>query len=39
MRTINVAFEDSEIEKLEAKKDGRTWHDFILLLLDLDEAR
>ena len=32
MKTINVAFEDEEIEKLLKKKGEESWHDFILRL-------
>lgn len=30
MRTINVTFEDEEIEKIEKKKGKDSWHDWIL---------
>ena len=30
MKTINVTFEDKEIERLEKKKGSLSWHDFIL---------
>ena len=33
MKTINVTFEDEEIEQLEAKKGEMNWHDFILKLI------
>ena len=38
MKAVNVVFEDAEIERLEAKKGERSWHDFILVLLTLREA-
>lgn len=35
MKTINVTFEDKEIEQLEKKKDGLSWRDFILSLANI----
>ena len=32
MKTINVTFENEEIEKLEKKKQNKSWHDFIMEL-------
>jgi predicted CopG family antitoxin len=39
MKNINVTFEDEEFNKLEQKKGDRSWHDFILLILTLKEAK
>ena len=36
MKTINVTFDDEEIEKLEKKKGDESWHDFILQLIKKD---
>jgi hypothetical protein len=33
VKQINVSFDDDEHKKLEIKKDGLSWHDFILTLL------
>ena len=30
MKNINVPFEDKEIEILEARKKGLSWHDYIM---------
>jgi len=30
MKTINVAFDDDEFERLDKVKNGESWHDFIL---------
>ena len=35
MKTINETFTDEEYEELQKKKEGRSWHDFILLLVKL----
>lgn len=35
MQTINVPFEDAEMEKLTSVKGSRNWHDFIMLLADM----
>lgn len=32
MKTLNIAFEDAEYEKLVAKKEKMSWHDFIMML-------
>lgn len=32
MKSINVHFEDEEIERLESVKGDKPWHDFILEL-------
>lgn len=32
MKTINVTFEDEEIERLEIKKGTLSWHDYIMTL-------
>ena len=38
MKTINTQFEDTEYIQLINKKGDRTWHDFILLLINwIDE--
>jgi len=37
MKQINVYFDDEEYEKLIQKKKKLSWHDFILLLLNLEE--
>lgn len=34
VKSINVAFEDKEIKKLEETKGNLSWHDFIIRLLD-----
>ncbi|KKK74584.1 hypothetical protein LCGC14_2882300 [marine sediment metagenome] len=34
MKTINVTFEDAEIEALNKKKGDTSWHDFILQLAE-----
>jgi predicted CopG family antitoxin len=34
MKTINVVFEDDEFKRLEEAKKNRTWHDFILQLIN-----
>jgi len=34
MRVIHVTFEDSEHEQLKKHKAGRTWHDYILSLIN-----
>ena len=39
VRSINVAFEDKEIEKLEEIKKKMSWHDFILKLLEEKEEK
>lgn len=39
MKRIYVVFEDSEYKKLNQKKDGKTWHDFILELANGDEKK
>ena len=38
MKQIYVTFEDSEMEELKKVKRLQTWHDFILKLLDEEEA-
>jgi predicted CopG family antitoxin len=38
MKTINVTFEDKEIEHLEKIKDGSSWRDFILKLAKYEVA-
>ena len=35
MKTINVTFEDEEIKKLEDKKEGLSWREFILKIADV----
>ena len=30
MKTLNITFEDNEFKKLEEKKGGITWHDFVI---------
>lgn len=37
MKQINVYFDDKEYEKLVKKKDGLTWHDFILKLIKIEK--
>jgi hypothetical protein len=37
MRQINVYFDDEEYNKLIQKKQKLSWHDFILLLLNMEE--
>lgn len=32
MKRINEAFTDEEFKLLKAKKDGKSWHDFIMTL-------
>ena len=39
MKAVNVTFEDTEIEQLESKKGERSWHDFIMLLLQIKEVK
>ncbi len=39
MKTINVTFEDEEVSKLEGKKGERSWHDFILMLLEAKQVK
>ena len=34
MKQINVYFDDDEHKKLEKEKDGLTWHDFIMKLVE-----
>lgn len=34
MKTINVTFEDWEYKKLIQKKGKRSWHDFIMTLVE-----
>ncbi len=34
MKQINVYFDDEEYKKLVKKKNGLTWHDFILKLIE-----
>lgn len=34
MKTINVPFEDKEMEKLEKLKGKTSWHDFIMELAE-----
>lgn len=34
MKQINVYFDDKEHEKLIKEKNGSTWHDFILKLIE-----
>lgn len=38
-KTINVVFEDEEIEKLERKKGEKSWHDFICTLIKQDQEK
>jgi len=37
MKQINVYFDDEEYHKLIKKKDGLSWHNFILKILKLDD--
>lgn len=34
MKSITVYFEDKEFKALEKQKEEKTWHDFIMLLID-----
>ena len=34
VKQINVYFDEEEYEKLLKKKDGLSWHDFILRLIE-----
>lgn len=34
MKTINETFTDEEYAKLKEKKDGLSWHDFIMQLVE-----
>jgi len=34
VRILNCAFEDAEYQKLFEKKDGLTWHNFIMSLTE-----
>lgn len=34
MREIRITLEDTEFKQLEKKKDGLSWHDFILKLIE-----
>ena len=36
MKQINVYFDDEEHKKLEEKKNGTSWHDFIMKLVEED---
>lgn len=36
MKQINVYFDDQEYEKLVKEKGKKTWHDFILILIELE---
>lgn len=38
MKSINITFEDDEFLNLVKLKDGRSWHDFILMLINQKEA-
>lgn len=35
MKQINVYFDDKEYENLKEKKGDLSWHDFILMLIEL----
>ena len=35
MQTINVTFDDAEFAKLSKVKGDMTWHDFIMLLINI----
>jgi len=37
MRQINVYFEDTEYELLVEKKNGMTWHEFIMTIVKEEE--
>jgi len=34
MKTINITFENKEFEELLKKKNGESWHDFIMQLIE-----
>jgi predicted CopG family antitoxin len=34
LKTINVAFDNDEYDKLVELKDGSSWHDFIMKLVE-----
>ena len=38
MKSITVVFEDEEHKKLKEKKGEKSWHDFILELINFDMA-
>lgn len=35
MKSIYVTFEDEEMEKLKKIKDEKSWHDFIMQLMEV----
>jgi len=35
MKTINVSFEDGEYQKLDAVKQDMSWHEFIMMLVNV----
>jgi len=37
MKTVNVVFEDEEFKALAKAKGSKSWHDFILTLLQGDD--
>jgi len=37
MKRINVYFEDQEFERLKEKKNDKSWHDFIISLINEKE--
>jgi predicted CopG family antitoxin len=37
MKHIRITFEDEEMERLMKKKDGKSWHDFIMELAGDDD--
>lgn len=39
MRQLNITFEDEEYKELLKKKNGLTWHNFIMLLLNIPDEK
>lgn len=39
VKTINIAFEDKEMELLQKKKGRLNWHDFIMELAKKEEVK
>ena len=37
MKTINETFTDDEFIQLNIKKEGKSWHDFIMLLIEYEK--
>lgn len=39
MKTINVSFEDDDIERIKKKKGERSWRDFIIECAGVDKGK